>query len=76
MVFFCLLLLGLNSLFSAEFHFNFLFYDVLCVFDVIFLLHLPLPSVELTSVLETHLHLRKFLSFVAVLLVDKMLLSF
>jgi len=76
MVFFCLLLLGLNSLFTAEFHFNFLFYDVLGAFDVIFLLHLPLPSVELASVLETHLHLRKFLGCLAVFLVDKMLLSF
>jgi hypothetical protein len=63
-------------MFTAELHFNFLFNDVLGPFDVIFLFHLALPSDELTSILKTHLHLRKFLGGLAFFHVYKMLLSF
>ena len=76
MVLFYLSLLCLDSMFTAELHFNFLFNYVLGPFDVIFLFHLALPSDELTSILKTHLHLRKFLGGLAFLHVYKMLLSF
>jgi len=76
MVFLNLFFLSLNSMLSSELHFNFLFYDELGAFDLIFLIHLALPSKELTRVLETHLHLSKFISCLLLFLVDKMLLSF
>lgn len=76
MVFFYLSLLSLNSMFTAELHFNFLFNYVLCTFNIIFLLHLTLPSDKLTCIFKTHLHHCKFLSRFAFLHVNKMLLSF
>jgi hypothetical protein len=74
MVIFDVTFLGHDSLISAKFHFNFLFYDMFCSLNVVFLIHLSLPTIKLTRVLQPHLHLSQLLSRLPLLRINQRLL--
>ena len=64
-----LFLAGHDGLLSRQFHLNLLFLNVFNLFNVVLLLHLPLPSNEFRGILETHLHLGELIGVLALLAV-------
>ena len=67
---------GEDGLFPCQLHLNLLLLDVLEALNLILLIHLGLPTVELGGVLQAHSHLLKFLFFFSFFKVDQVLLAF
>ena len=70
MVFLLLALLGENSFLSGQLHLNFLLLDVLKALDVVALVHLAPPPIEIASVFKSHRHLIELLLLFNLLTVD------
>ena len=70
MVFPLLTFLCKNSLLTGELHFNLFLLDVLQALDVVALVHLAPPPVEVTGILETHGHLFQLFMLLDLFTVD------
>lgn len=70
-----LLLTRKDSLLTGQLHLDLHFLNVFDLFNVVLLLHLPLPSNELGGVFKTHLHLGELISVLTLFLVDQVLLT-
>lgn len=76
MVLLFFVLSGEDGLFPCQLHLNLFLLDVLEALNLILLIHLSLPTVELGRVLQAHSHLLKFLLLFSFLKVNQVLLSF
>ena len=75
MVLFLFALASEDGLFTGKLHFDFLFLDVLEALDLVFLVHLSLPAIELRSVLQAHCHLLELDLSLILFLINQVLFS-